>query len=162
MLQPLDYFHGLLWTRSSRSTSFLCWGPRSWTQHCRWVLTKAEKRGRIPFLDLLPTLLLMEPRKQVAFWAASACWASCQPIPSSLSLQGCSQSVNSPACICARDCPNPAAGPCTGLCWTSEGSQGPTSQPVKGPVDDMPSPYLTETQNLFSIHWTTANINAGR
>ena len=49
----------------------LCWGP----QNSRWVLTRAEYRGRIPSLDLLATLLLMQPRIRLAFWAASThCW----------------------------------------------------------------------------------------
>jgi len=37
--------------------------------------TRAEQRGRIPCLDLLPTLLGVQPRVQLASWAASAhCW----------------------------------------------------------------------------------------
>jgi len=64
----------LLWTRSNRSMSFLCWGLQRQTQESRWGLTTVEKRGRIPSLDLLATLFLMQPRIQLAFWAASAHW----------------------------------------------------------------------------------------
>ena len=35
-------------------------------------LSRGEQRGRIPSLDLLVTLLVMQPRTQLAFWAASA------------------------------------------------------------------------------------------
>jgi len=41
-------------------------------QDSRWDLMRVEQRGRIPSLDLLATLLLMEPRIRLAFWAASA------------------------------------------------------------------------------------------
>ena len=38
-------------------------------------LTRAEQRGKIPSLALLPTLLWMQPSTRVAFWAASThCW----------------------------------------------------------------------------------------
>jgi len=46
----------------------------------RWALTRAEQRDRIPSLDLLATLLLMQPRTQLAFWAMSAhCQVSHHP-----------------------------------------------------------------------------------
>ncbi|KAK4812332.1 hypothetical protein QYF61_017109 [Mycteria americana] len=47
-------------------------GLQSWTQYSRWGLTRAEQRGRITSLDLLATLLFMQPRIWLAFWAASA------------------------------------------------------------------------------------------
>lgn len=34
--------------------SFLCWGPQSWVQHCRWRLTRAEQRNRIPSFPCYP------------------------------------------------------------------------------------------------------------
>ena len=40
-------------------------------QDSRWALTRAEQRGRIPSLDLLATVLWMQPRIQLAFWAVS-------------------------------------------------------------------------------------------
>uniref|UniRef100_A0A663N7B8 ABC-type glutathione-S-conjugate transporter n=1 Tax=Athene cunicularia TaxID=194338 RepID=A0A663N7B8_ATHCN len=43
--------------------------------HCRGGLTRAEQRGRIPPLTLLPTLLWVQPRTRLAFWAVSThCW----------------------------------------------------------------------------------------
>ena len=33
-------------------------------------LRRAEQRGSIPSLDLLATLLVMQPRRRLAFWAA--------------------------------------------------------------------------------------------
>ena len=61
----------LLWTRSKSSTSFLCWGPQTWMQFCRWGLMRAEQRGTILPLSLLATPLLMQPKIQLAFWALS-------------------------------------------------------------------------------------------
>lgn len=50
-------------------------GPQSWIQCYRWGLIRAEQRGRIPSLTLLPTMLWMQPRTGLAFWAASVhCW----------------------------------------------------------------------------------------
>ncbi|KAK4832903.1 hypothetical protein QYF61_026546 [Mycteria americana] len=69
---PLIIFVALLWTHSNRSMSFLYWGPQTQMQYPRWGLTRVEQRGRITSLDLLVTLLLMQPRIQLAFWAASA------------------------------------------------------------------------------------------
>jgi len=43
-------------------------------QDARWGLTRMEEMGRIPSLALLATLLLMQPRTQLAFWAMSAHW----------------------------------------------------------------------------------------
>lgn len=50
MLQPSDHLHGLLWTYSNRSKSFLCWGLKSWVQPSRWDLIWAGQGGRIPSL----------------------------------------------------------------------------------------------------------------
>ena len=57
---------------------------------------RAEQRGKITSLDLLVTLLSMQPRIWLAFWAASAhCWlmlslsSADTPNPS----QGCSQAI---------------------------------------------------------------------
>jgi len=46
-------------------------GAQNWTQYCRWGPTRAEQRGRITSLNLLVVILLMQPRVQLAFWAAS-------------------------------------------------------------------------------------------
>jgi len=72
VFQPSNHFRGLLWPHSNRSISFVCWGLQSWTQGSWWALTRAEQRGRVPSLDLLATMLLMQPRVWLAFWAASA------------------------------------------------------------------------------------------
>lgn len=74
-------------------------GPQSWMQHSRWV-SPEWRRGRIPSFDQLATLLLMQPRTQLAFWAGRVlcllrCSLSCTPSPP---WQGCSASVPPPAC----------------------------------------------------------------
>lgn len=38
----LIIFLALLWTLSKSSIFFLCWGPKTWTQHYSWGLTRAE------------------------------------------------------------------------------------------------------------------------
>ena len=65
-------FVALLWTRSKTSMSFLCWGLQNWMQYSRWGLTGAEQRSRTTSLNMLATLILMQPRIRLAFWAASA------------------------------------------------------------------------------------------
>ena len=65
----------LCWTLSSTSMSSLCRGAQNWTQYSRGGLTSAEWRGRLTSLDLLATLLLMQPRQLLAAFAARAhCW----------------------------------------------------------------------------------------
>ena len=72
VLHLSDLFVAFLWTHFNRSISSLCWELQSQMQNSRWALTRMEQRGRIPSLDLLPTLLLMQPRAQMAFWTVSA------------------------------------------------------------------------------------------
>ncbi|XP_074950717.1 tyrosine-protein phosphatase non-receptor type 5 isoform X2 [Phalacrocorax aristotelis] len=65
VLQPLDHFCGPPLDPLQLSMSFLCWGPRSWTQYSRWGLTRAELR----FWHLLrarpdPPFPLQEDRRQ--------------------------------------------------------------------------------------------------
>ncbi|KAK4807440.1 hypothetical protein QYF61_001991 [Mycteria americana] len=60
-LDPLQQLHVLLVLRTPELDAVLQGG-----------LTRAEQRGRIPSLDLLATLLWMQPRMLLAFWAASA------------------------------------------------------------------------------------------
>ena len=67
-------FVALLWTCSNSSMSFSCWGLQKWTQYSRWGLMRAEWRGRTTSLNLLVTLLLMQPRIQLACWAARTHW----------------------------------------------------------------------------------------
>lgn len=51
---PQTGFGSLLWTRSSRSTSFSDWRLQGWTQRSRWGLMGAERRGRITSLACWP------------------------------------------------------------------------------------------------------------
>ena len=51
------------------------------------------------------------------------------PVSPSPSVQGCSQSINSPVCIDIGNCHDPGAGPCTQLgviCKLAEGALNPT------------------------------------
>jgi len=44
-------------------------------QYSMWGHTRAEQRARIPSLNLLAMLLLMQPGIPLAFWAVTAhCW----------------------------------------------------------------------------------------
>jgi len=61
---PLTIFVALLRTCFSRCMSCARdWGPQSWIQDSRWGLTRAEQRGRIASIDLLATLLFIQPRR---------------------------------------------------------------------------------------------------
>ncbi|CAN8215414.1 unnamed protein product [Coccothraustes coccothraustes] len=67
---PLIILVSFLCTHSNSSLLFLLGTPEL-MQHCRWALTRAEQsraeqRGRIPSLALLPTLLWMQPRTPLA------------------------------------------------------------------------------------------------
>ncbi|XP_074950719.1 tyrosine-protein phosphatase non-receptor type 5 isoform X3 [Phalacrocorax aristotelis] len=72
VLQPLDHFCGPPLDPLQLSMSFLCWGPRSWTQYSRWGLTRAELRVRITSLEFWhllrarpdPPFPLQEDRRQ--------------------------------------------------------------------------------------------------
>lgn len=85
----------LLWTHSCRFTSSLCWVPRTGCAIQGGV--SAEQRDRIPSLDVLPTLHLMQPRSGVLLGAMSpelsqgtelAGTVCLSPMSSHLSLQG--------------------------------------------------------------------------
>lgn len=52
--------------------SFLDWGVQIWTQHLKCGIARAEYRGMIPALFLLPTPLLIQRRVLLAFLATSA------------------------------------------------------------------------------------------
>ena len=77
----------------------------------------SEQKGRITSFTLLVTLLLTQPRTQLAFWAAREhCWltSSCHPpLPPGPFWQGCAPSFHPPACIDCGSCLNPDARPCT-------------------------------------------------
>jgi len=75
MLQSLSHFTGLRWTPSSSSMSSLYWGAPRWTLHSRCALSSSEPRGRTTSLDLLATLLLVQPRAPLALFASRThCW----------------------------------------------------------------------------------------
>lgn len=77
LFQPSDHLYSPPLGLLSRSVSFLSWGTQSHMQHYRWSLMRAEWKGRITFLNLLATVLWMQP---MIWWAASAhcqlviCW----------------------------------------------------------------------------------------
>jgi len=51
----------LHWILSSKSISVLYWGAQRWTQHSRCGLSHAGQSRRITSLDLLATLLVLQP-----------------------------------------------------------------------------------------------------
>lgn len=59
----------LLWTHSIRSVYLLCWVSQSFTQRSKGT---SRKQRRILFLALITTLLLMQPRRQLAVWDESS------------------------------------------------------------------------------------------
>ena len=79
----------------------------------------------------------MQPRIQLAFWAAGAhCWlmSSFSPTstPKSFSAGLVSLFIPQPV-LKFGGCPDPRAGPCNWLCWTSWGSHRPISRACLGP-----------------------------
>lgn len=78
------------------------------SSYSRWSLVKAEQRGRITCPDLLPTLLLMQPRIQLAAWGARTHYW----VMSNFLSMGTSKSFSSklldmcssPSHICVWDC----------------------------------------------------------
>jgi len=113
VFQPSDHFCGLLWTHSSFSGD-----SRAGRRTPRGGLSRVEQRGGIPSLGLLPTLLGVQPRGQLA-WAASVC---CQLI-SNFFVQQYPQVLLSWAALSlydAGDCPDPDAASCNmvGSDWT--------------------------------------------
>ena len=72
MFKPLNNFFGPLLDALNRSMSLLYWGLHIWIQYSRCGLTSTVKRSRITSFDLLTTLLLMQLRVQLDFWASMA------------------------------------------------------------------------------------------
>jgi len=91
VLQPSEHPRGLLWTCSKRSLSLLCWGPHSWIQ----ATNEGGVEGMNHLLELLAMFLLTYAL-----------------VPSSPSLQGCSQSICHPVCTDMWNCPNLSVQPC--------------------------------------------------
>lgn len=119
MLQPSDHLHGLLWTYSNRSKSFLCWGLKSWVQPSRWDLIWAGQGGRIPSLPAVYATG-MGPGCVGGFWVpahmARACPASLPAACPSPSQQGYSRPFI-PSLDGYRGSPDPGTAPCTCPCW---------------------------------------------
>ena len=96
-------FSGLAQTGPSPS----CAGSPELDAALQWGLTRAEQRHRIPSLALLPTVLWMQPRTRLAFWAGSAMAGSCPALhPPASPEQGCSGSLHPPDCADTRSCPS--------------------------------------------------------
>ena len=87
---------------------------------------------------------------------AGSCWAPGQSAPPSLFHKGCFQSILHPPCICAWDCPDPCAGPCTWLYWTSWGSHRPTLKACQDPSGWHPFPTLCQPHHTVWCHWQLA------
>lgn len=57
------------------SRSFFYWGAQNQTQYSRYGFISAEQKGRITSLNLLATLLLIQPMLPRPFFSAKAhCW----------------------------------------------------------------------------------------
>lgn len=84
---------------------------------------RSELWGRIPSLCLLPTLLWLQPRTRLAFWALSAHCQVTLSISSTNSPKAffprLLPTILCPACTCAWDYHRPGSGHCTWLYWTS-------------------------------------------
>ena len=122
-----------LWPSSGYAPTGPClsyWGLHIWTQYSRWGLTSAEQKGRITSLHLLATLLLMQPRIQLAFWTARAHRWLMSNLPSTSTpmffLQVCTQSLQ--PCTDSGGSHDRGARHCTWTCWIFWGSLGPTDQ----------------------------------
>ena len=89
VLQPSEHPHGLLWTCSYSSTSFLCWGPRTGCSAAGGISQGWSREMELPSLDLLVILVFMRPSIRIsqssAFWVASthywpiSCFSSSVP-----------------------------------------------------------------------------------
>jgi len=118
-----------LWPSSGYAPTGPClsyWGLHIWTPYSRWGLTSAEQKGRITSLHLLATLLLMQPRIQLAFWPVTTHYWLMSSLPSTSPLspfqQGYVLCFHPPACADSGGCHDPGARPCTWTCSTSWGS----------------------------------------
>lgn len=71
--RPLITMLTLQRTNSSLSLSFLYWRGQNWIKYCECALPGAEWRGKIPSIDFLSSLLLVQLSIWLAFLAAWAC-----------------------------------------------------------------------------------------
>ncbi|KAK4829642.1 hypothetical protein QYF61_005935 [Mycteria americana] len=72
VFQPSDHLHGPPLDSLQQLHVLLVLRAPELDAALQGGLTRAEQRGRIPSLALLATLLWMQPRIRLAFWAASA------------------------------------------------------------------------------------------
>lgn len=106
----------------------------------KWVLDTVlqvgshnlTKRDTIPSLDLLVTALLVQPRIQWTFCAASVPCQLIRALHQVLHWAALNRVIHA-VCIDPEDCSNSGAGPCSWSCWTSWPSHGPTPQLCQGP-----------------------------
>ncbi|KAK4831314.1 hypothetical protein QYF61_016803, partial [Mycteria americana] len=118
VLQPSDHLHGPALDSLQQVHILLRFGAPELDAALQGGLTRAEQRGRIPSLALLATLLWMQPRIRLAFWAVSA---HCQPV-----------FVLGIALTHVQDL-------ALGLVELPEVCMGPPLKPVKVPLDGIPS-----------------------
>lgn len=80
--------------------------------------SRAEQRRRIISLNLLPTLLVMQPRS--TFWASGApCWLIFSFLSTSTPKNFCAGllSISSSSSLCLYQRPEPSAGPIMQFTW---------------------------------------------
>jgi len=141
----------LLWTCSKSSMSFLCWGPQNWREYSRVEgqnhLSHPAGHTSLNSTQDMAGLLSCKCISQIFHQLTL-------PNPSP---HGCSQAILCPNCVCAWDCPDPSAGPCTWHCWTSWGWHGPTSQACLGSSGWNPFPLACQLHHsarcLLKTSW---------
>jgi len=106
-----------LWVLSNKSMSLLYWGFPIQMQYSRLMSHQCRERSRITSLNLLATLLLVQPRIQLVWrhiTGSTPTWHS--PVPQSSFQQGHALSLHPTAC---RDCEHyhdTGATPWTWIC----------------------------------------------
>lgn len=141
MLQSLNHLYCPPWACSRSPMSLWHWGALNWAQHSRYDLARAEQRGRITSLDLLPMLFLMHPRVLLAhgqlsghqFLLPRSCLPAGQPQP--MLVPG----VFFPRCRI-----------CICFCWTLGSSPLPVSPPCQGPSEELAAQQTPTSYNHSS------------
>lgn len=97
-----------------------------------------QQRDWIPSLNLLTTLLLVQPRVKLAYWAGSTHGWLIHQHSQSPSLQVCSQSLQPPAVLIAWVASTQVHGtPCTFPVELHEVPKSPLLKLVQVPLDDI-------------------------